>query len=243
MDAGNFDDYSETFFNTLHQGHDFDEIAKGFKLYYYNCLPRDKSASILDVGCGAGNFLRFLELEQYANIEGIELSPQQAEITRKRISGTIHVGDVADLLAKSGKKYTLITLNDVLEHIPKNEIVHFLKTLRDGLAPNGALVVNVPQVAGLTTAYNRYNDFTHNVIFTEMSLRQVLAMAGFFDIRFIREKWPFKLGFRHIAYRLARWCWYKLLTLAYIIEMPGESKPHSLQIRLVAVAKQESKNK
>ena len=30
MKNSNFDNYSETFFDALHKGHDFDEIAKGY---------------------------------------------------------------------------------------------------------------------------------------------------------------------------------------------------------------------
>jgi len=237
MKNSNFDNYSETFFDELHQGHDFDAVAKGFRLYYYDCLPDDKETPVLDVGCGAGHFLRFLELEGYSKIEGIELSAQQAEITKKHVNSTVHIGDVADLIKNNKNYYALITLNDVLEHIPKNDTVNFLQTLKPGLSDDGVLVVNVPQVAGLSTSYNRYNDFTHNLVFTEMSLKQVLYMAGYSNIKFVYEKWPLKLSLRHLAYRSVRWFWYKLLTLAYMIEMPGETRPKSWQIRLVAVAK------
>lgn len=237
MKNSNFDNYSETFFDALHSGHNFDKVAKGFSIYYYYCLPADKTAHILDVGCGTGHFLRFLELKGYTNIEGIELSSQQAKKTREHVPVTIHEGDVADLIKTSKETYELITLNDVLEHIPKNEIVPFLKTLKMGLSNTGKLVVNVPQVAGLSTSYNRYNDFTHNLVFTEMSLGQVLRMAGFSEIQFVREKWPLKFSLRHISYRFVRWIWYKILTLVYMIEMPGETRPSSWQVRLVAVAK------
>ena len=236
MNSSLFDNNSETFFGALHQGHNFDEIAKGFALYYYDCLPEDKNAPILDVGCGVGQFLRFLEINEYTDITGIELSEQQAEIARENVNCSIHAGEVSKFLKTKQGKYQLITLNDVLEHIPKNDTVSFLKTLKEGLTKEGCLVINVPQVAGLTTAYNRYNDFTHNLVFTEMSLSQVLKMAGFSKIRFIQEKWPMKFTIRHLSYRLVRWFWYKFLTLAYIIEMPGEKRPKSWQIRLVAVA-------
>jgi hypothetical protein len=115
--------------------------------------------------------------------------------------------------------------------------VNFLRTLRRGLGDGGSLVVNVPQAAGLTTAFNRYNDFTHKLVFTEASLRQVLLMADFQEVRFVRERWPFKWTPRHLSYRLVRWVWYRLLRLVYFIEMPGEKLPSTWQVRIVAVAK------
>jgi len=232
-----FDRYAETFFDQLHEGHDYEGIAKGYGEYYYDCLPKDKHAPILDVGCGAGQFLRFLELQGYDKAEGIELSPQQADLARKHVKYSVHTGDVAALLKKNGEIYQAITLNDVLEHIPKDITVSFLETLRSGLCDDGVIVVNVPQVSGLTTAFNRYNDFTHQLVFTEMSLRQVLLMAGYKDVYFVPEHWPIKWTPRHLAYRLVRWIWYKILRLIYFIEMPGERAPSFWQIRLVAVAK------
>lgn len=237
MKESDFDRYAETFFDQLHEGHDYEEIARGYGEYYYDCLPGNKDASILDVGCGAGQFLRFLELQGYTHTEGIELSSQQAEWARQHVKCPVHLGDVGDLLKEKGPIYSVVSLNDVLEHIPKSMTVHFLKLLGSGLCKGGSVIVNVPQVSGMTTAFNRYNDFTHQLVFTEMSLRQVLLMAGYKEVRFIPEYWPIKWTPRHLAYRLVRWLWYKLLRLVYFIEMPGERAPSHWQVRLVAVAK------
>jgi len=232
-----FDRYSETFFDALHAGQDFEALARGFREYYYDCLPSDFDAPILDVGCGMGQFLRFLEMQGYRQAEGIELSAQQAELARRHVKFPVHVGDVGKFLRERNDQYAVITINDVLEHIPKGQTVAFLKTLHTGLCDDGSLIVNVPQVSGLTTAYNRYNDFTHQLVFTEMSLKQVLLMAGFRDVRFVDENWPMKWTPRHLAYRLARWCWYQVLKLIYFVELPGEKRPAHWGVRLVAVAK------
>jgi len=187
-----FDRYTETFFDIMHEGHDFEQVARGYGEYYYDSLPEDRDASILDVGCGAGHFLRYLEMNGYSHSEGIELSSQQAKLARSKVNCVVHEGDVAQLLEGHGEGYAAICMNDVLEHIPKDSIVQFLEVLRLGLSENGVLLVNVPQVAGVTTMYSRYIDFTHQQLFTEMSLRQVLMMAGFKEVRFVAEKWPIK---------------------------------------------------
>ncbi len=232
-----FDRYSETFFDELHAGLDYEQVAQGYGEYYYDCLPPDRDAPILDVGCGAGHFLRFLELRNYQRAEGIELSIQQAARARKHVRMQVHAGEVAAFLKDRPRHYAAITLNDVLEHIPKHQTVSFLEALKAGLRDDGVLVVNVPRANGLSTAFVRYNDFTHELVFTELSLRQVLFMAGFREVRVVKEHWPLKWTPRHLAFRFARWAWYRVLHLIYFLEMPGGKLPSHWQVRLVADAR------
>lgn len=232
-----FERYRETFYGDISEWRNYQLTSAGYGEWYYDCLPASKEARILDIGCGDGNFLFFLNKRGYVNIEGVELSSQQADEARKHVECPIHVvDDTCALLEQYAATYDLITMNDVLEHVPKQDTVSFLRAVRGALRPGGNVVVNVPQVAGFTSLFYRYNDFTHETIFTEMSLRQALRLAGFDDIRFIAEKWPFKLTPRHLIYRFVRRLWYWTLKLIYMIESPGEKHPATFQQRLVATA-------
>jgi len=232
-----FEKYNETFYKDLHGWRDYELTSQGYSEWYYGCLPADKNARILDIGCGDGKFLFFLNNKGYYNIEGMELSTQQAEEARKHVKFPIHeVGDTKSFLKKSVNTYQMITMNDVLEHVPKQETISFLKTVHDAIKPGGNVVVNVPQVSGFTSLFCRYNDFTHQTLFTEMSLRQVLFSSGFSKVIFIPQKWPLKWTPRHLTYRFARLLWYSILKLIYTIESPGEKHPSSFQVRLVASA-------
>ena len=231
------DQYYETFYKDLQNWRDYELTSKGYGEWYYDLLPDDKQNKVLDIGCGDGKFLFFLQQKGYKNIEGLEISPQQAEQAKKHINCPIHIVEKSNLfLEKFIKEYHMITMNDVLEHIPKKEIVKFLKAVYDAIIPGGIAVVNVPQISGFTSMFCRYNDFTHETIFTEMSLKQVLLSAGFSDVKFIKQKWPLRWSLRHLVYRFVRVLWHLILKCIYIIESPGEKHPSSFQCRLVAVA-------
>ena len=56
-----FEKYYETHYKNLHEWRDYELTSKGFGEWYYDCLSTDKKVRILDIGCGDGKFLFFLQ--------------------------------------------------------------------------------------------------------------------------------------------------------------------------------------
>jgi 2-polyprenyl-3-methyl-5-hydroxy-6-metoxy-1,4-benzoquinol methylase len=152
-------------------------------------LPADRSVRILDVGCGWGNLLLSLWSAGYRRLEGIDLSFEQAEIGHAAAEGraAIQCSEGAPFLASHESSYDLITLMSVLEHIPPGEVVGFLQLVRRALAPGGRVVIYVPNMANLTSAWIQSSDLTHRTSFTELSLQQALEQAGFEDHSFVKN--------------------------------------------------------
>ena len=99
------------------------------------------ATSILDVGCGTGDFLESCLKNDY-EVFGIEPNKQARELGLQKINKN-SVFDSFDSLKKvTNCKFDVITLWHVLEHVPN--LLEYTKTLKDILNPNGVLVIAVP---------------------------------------------------------------------------------------------------
>jgi 2-polyprenyl-3-methyl-5-hydroxy-6-metoxy-1,4-benzoquinol methylase len=164
---------------------------KNYSSYYpygfgklFLALPRE--LKILDVGCGPGFLLHWLLRMGFKRIEGIDFSKSQVKMAREHFNRQICIyeRDVTEFAAEKKESYDAIVLFDVLEHIGKDKALAFLEALRSMLKKNGFLFIRVPNMANLFAAQLRYIDFTHEVGFTEHSLRQLLSCCGFSEIFF-----------------------------------------------------------
>lgn len=109
-------------------------------------------ATVLDVGCGAG---QFLIAAQKAGLrpEGYERLAATAQIAAQVTAVRVHAGELEAL----EKKYDVIHLADVLEHSPTP--LEFLLRLRQALAPNGLMVVRGP-LEGQVNLFQRAMQFS-----------------------------------------------------------------------------------
>lgn len=191
-----FKNYYKTHFRKIHLDIDKElkSMARYYSKFYQPFLPEDEEAKILDLGCGLGYFLYFLKMMGYKNFEGIDLASDNIKIVKEKITDKVFLEDAFEYLPKKKNFYDLIHARDVIEHIPKNKIIDFLKLIFQSLKPGGKLIIGTPNAAGLSSVslIGRYMDFTHEILFTEWSLEQVLRIAGFQEIQIIPSELKFK---------------------------------------------------
>jgi 2-polyprenyl-3-methyl-5-hydroxy-6-metoxy-1,4-benzoquinol methylase len=146
---------------------------------YRDFLPPDKTAPILDVGCGSGSFLDALRSLGYSTLEGVDLSPAQVDAGRARGLTGITLTPAVDYLRGRSARYALITAFNVLEHQTRAELFELLDAVHAALSPGGRLIALVPNAKGLFGAHVRFNDITHELSFTPQSVAQICAVTGF----------------------------------------------------------------
>jgi len=104
----------------------------------YSARPGE---SMLDVGCGSG--LSLLEAQALgAQVRGVEADPNVGRLADE-LGLQIHIGSLSDEPFQ-GEWFDLVTLNQVIEHMPEPNRV--LERLRSRLRPGGRLVLVFPNV-------------------------------------------------------------------------------------------------
>lgn len=141
-------------------------------------------ARILDVGCAAGYFLRVVQREGH-DVYGVELSPAIAKEAIAALGrDRIHVGTLEHAVAAMDFRpasFDLITLWDVIEHIPDPQAV--LRRIRELLAPGGHLLLETQNVASrwarlLGRRWHHYKHQEHLYHFTPVTIRRLLGDCG-----------------------------------------------------------------
>lgn len=135
-------------------------------------------AEVLEIGCNKGFLLRVLHEQGFSHLHGIDLA--QAELEQaERLVPTAELGcaDAHEYLSRRSASFDVIIMKAVLEHVHKDAVVPMLRDIATGLKQGGVALVDVPNMDWLFAGHERYMDFTHEVGFTQESLRQVTGLA------------------------------------------------------------------
>ncbi|MDQ6835522.1 MAG: class I SAM-dependent methyltransferase [Actinomycetota bacterium] len=134
-------------------------------------LPISPGARILDAGCGSGRTL--VELVDYGQVAGVELSPEAAEVARGRGLGEIVQGPLEHLPWRPDS-FELIVCLDVIEHTPDDRVA--LQELWRVCRPGGFLLVTVPAYQSLWSQHDESNH--HYRRYSRRSLGAAATQAG-----------------------------------------------------------------
>ena len=131
---------------------EYQEMAKYYDLFYKkknydkestfleNLINKRKT--ILDVGCGTGLHMHYLEEKNY-QVEGLDLNEGMLEVAKTRVKGPLYQGNLLDFQPK--KKYdAIISMFAVFNHLTNEQelekaILHWYKYLNE----NGMLIIDL----------------------------------------------------------------------------------------------------
>jgi SAM-dependent methyltransferase len=135
---------------------------------------------VLDVGCATGIFLQGMRQRGWEP-QGVELSPSAASYARSRFGLPVVEGEL-ETAAFEPASFDLVTLWDVLEHVPEPD--RTLGECARVLKPGGWLVMSLPNPEAWEARwFGRYwagwDVPRHFHVFRQAHLRQYLEAAGF----------------------------------------------------------------
>ena len=154
-----------------------------FELNYKKHFNNSESLRTLDIGVGRGEMLSCMKIWGH-NYYGIDISPSTVKFCKKLNLLCEHVDDTEFWLKNHQKQFDIITCLDVLEHIPKENLINFLKAIHNSLNKDGIAIFQVPNLQSPFGYLHHFNDITHVCGFVEHSLNQVLLTTGFKKLSF-----------------------------------------------------------
>lgn len=167
-------------------------------------FPPNRTASILDLGCGHGAILWAARRAGYANAAGIDASPEQIAMAKDLGIDGVKLGDLLpSLAAAADDSLDCIVLFDLYHYFSRATQAWIAFEVRRALKPGGRFILHMPNGEALFGARMRYWDFLADFAYTRASISQLLKAYDFSEVRCYEDR-PIAHGVKS-AVRLALW--------------------------------------
>jgi 2-polyprenyl-3-methyl-5-hydroxy-6-metoxy-1,4-benzoquinol methylase len=153
--------------------HEAHETATQNELLGFLKKHLPKTASILDVGCSTGSLLAYIKNKGYTCLEGLDPAPKCRTIAKQKYGIKVTTAGLSSFKPK--KKYDLVILSQVLEHLidVKSAINLISALLNDG----GYVFIGVPDAGKFYLDFDEpFGEFSieHINFFTESSFSALM---------------------------------------------------------------------
>ncbi|KKQ95044.1 MAG: Methyltransferase type 11 [Candidatus Woesebacteria bacterium GW2011_GWA1_39_11b] len=148
-------------------------------------LKTRKDISVLEVGPGKGEFIKYLHTCRIKNIDVIDKDKNVMKSLQNNfnITNAFNSDNVASIKSKL-RRYDLVILIQVLEHMSPKFYFSTIKTLFSRVKNNGYILIVVPNANNPLGLVERYGDLQHQMAFTEQSLKDLIRGAGIHNFDF-----------------------------------------------------------
>lgn len=225
-----YDRYVSTHFSSVGSAsrENFEKRLLLWRSYLLPLLPSVRGSAILEVGCGTGYNLYALRSLGYHNLLGVDLSAEcVAFCTEQGLPARL----VDERLTSLEGSFDMVLLYDILEHFEPSAAVELLAAVNRVLSQNGRILISVPSCDYPPNLSLRYSDLTHHTLYNQMSLSQLLRVAGFEPTQYLalnaltvddrrRSMRLLKVAYSATVARAAEGFW-RLLMLAQGVSVPN----------------------
>jgi SAM-dependent methyltransferase len=161
----------------------YGRFAAYYRANYLPHLPAERGARILVVSCGPGYLVSLLRDAGYREVLGIDSDSAKIAHARRH-SLPCEAARAFDFLEQNREPFDVIVPEQELNHLTLDEQIEFLRLCRRNLKPGGLLIVYGLNGANpLVGSENLAHNIDHFNTFTDYSLRQVLELGGFEDVK------------------------------------------------------------
>lgn len=177
-------------------------------------FPAEKSAAVLDLGCGHGAILWAARRAGYTNLTGIDASPEQVAAAKRLGIDSVRHQDLREGLAQTpSASLDVVVLFDLFHYFDRDEQVAIIDQVHRVLKPGGRWILHVPNGEALFAARMRYWDYLASGAFTRASIAQILLASGFCEVRSFEDQ-----PIPHGPKSLLRWVlWKAIRSIARVV--------------------------
>jgi cyclopropane fatty-acyl-phospholipid synthase-like methyltransferase len=178
----------EDFYQVYHRHRTYVQAAvskkhiRRFDKQIWQPAQMNKNTSVLELGCGVGLFLAYLEAKGIKNFMGIDNDSRAREYMPESISEHVIFGDIWSEIKKlhtNSEKFDCIVLLDVFEHFSYIEGQNLLVRLANILTPNGKIVIRIPNGSSPFSLQYQFGDLTHKAIYAPSAIEFVAKASDF----------------------------------------------------------------
>lgn len=208
------------------------------ELNYKAWLPDDRSAPILDLGCGDGRVSRFLSGQGYLNINGVDRDAHALDQIGKHAGVTVQCAQVdVQYLQHQRVKFKLIVLKQMIYCVERSDIIVFMSALKDALTHHGSILVEFFNGSLLSSRLTELKDPFIRTSHTEHSMRRLFLAAGFEEKYIGGARWEKGRNLRSYWYAALRAGWVFLSRVILILERAMDNEWPTIYTKsIIAVA-------
>ena len=205
---------------------------------YLSLVPEDLRAPILDLGCGQGDFSRYLTERGYKSVTAADRdeAAMQKLVELPGITAKTVALSPSNIPRRRGG-WALIVAKQIIYYFDRREAPALVKSLRDALAPDGRLIVEIFNGSLMSGRFTELKDPGILTAYTENGLRRLLEQSGLVVESMTGGRVRHR-GFPGFLYAAAQALWFRLYRLILIIVRGHDDElPRISSKSIIAVAR------
>jgi SAM-dependent methyltransferase len=141
-----------------------------YEEYFKQFIP--PTATVLDLGCGYGDFINAVVAKRRISIDLWEGAKRHVDTEVEH-----HIGPITDLSFLQDASVDVAFASNVFEHLTRAELLEVLDQLKRKLTGTGQLLIVQPNYRFAFREY--FDDYTHVSVYSHVSMCDLLLAHGY----------------------------------------------------------------